>query len=159
LETLEGEVFTSERVPVDAPPQASTLVCKLDFSDQITQENRYKLVFVAELWHGDRFITRQTAYFVPIKHLTLSDPGIIAKLHNKDGELIVELVSHSLAVLVEVSLTGADVVFSDNYFNLPAGREVTLTCSLPPGWTFEQARKSLVVCSVYDSYAHGDDDK
>ena len=39
-------------------------------------------------------------------------------------KLIIELTSRSLALLVELSLTDADVVFSDNYFNLPAGRTV-----------------------------------
>jgi beta-mannosidase len=45
-----------------------------------------------------------------------------------------------------------DVVFSDNYFDLPAGQTVTVTCPLPEGWTLEQARKALQVRSLYDSY-------
>ena len=61
----------------------------------------------------------------------------------------------SLALLVEVSLADADVVFSDNYFNIPAGRTVRVTCPLPAGWTLDKARKALQLRSVYDSFSHG----
>lgn len=50
------------------------------------------------------------------------------------------------------SLSGADVVFSDNYFDVPAGRMATVTCPLPSGWTVEQARAALRVRSLYDSF-------
>jgi beta-mannosidase len=68
--------------------------------------------------------------------------------------LIVEMVSHSLALLVEVSLNGADVVFSDNYFNLPPGRPIQISCPLPTGWTLSKVQKEIRICSVYDSYSH-----
>ncbi len=148
------KVLTSGQAPVKVAPQASTLVCKLDFSDQITDDNLRKLVFIAELWQGDQFVTRQTAYFAPIKHLSLTDPAITVNMQSQDGELIVELTSHSLALLVEVSLNGADVVFSDNYFNLPAGRSIQISCPLPAGWTLSKAQKEICIRSVYDSYSH-----
>jgi beta-mannosidase len=154
LETLEGEKLTTGRAPVKVAPQASTRVCKLDFSNQITDDNLRKLVFIAELWQGDHFFSRKTAFFVPIKHLSLTDPAITANLQSQNGELIVELVSRSLALLVEVSLIGADVVFSDNYFNLPPGRSIQITSRLPVGWTLSKAQKEIRICSVYDSYSH-----
>jgi beta-mannosidase len=55
---------------------------------------------------------------------------------------------------VELSLDGADVIFSDNYFDLPAGREAVITCPLPAKWTLEQAQTALKARSVYDSYTH-----
>jgi beta-mannosidase len=155
LETLAGEVLASGQAPVKAAPQAATQVCKLDFSDRISDDNIRMLVFIAELWQGDRFITRQTASFAPIKHLSLADPAMTVNLHGERGQLIVELTSHSLALLVEVSLTSVDVVFSDNYFNLPPGRTARISCPLPAGWTLDRARKALRLRSVYDSYSHG----
>jgi beta-mannosidase len=152
LETLEGEALASGRAPVEVAPQASTLACKLDFSGQVAADNLRRLVFIAELWGGDQLISRQTAQFVPIKHLSLADPAITLELQSQDGNLIVDLISRSLALLVEVSLTGADVVFSDNYFNLPPGRSVRISCPLPPGWTLTRAQKEIRVLSVYDSY-------
>ncbi|HLA98350.1 MAG TPA: glycoside hydrolase family 2 protein, partial [Anaerolineales bacterium] len=131
LETLAGEVLTSGQAPVMAAPQAATQVCDLDFSDRISDDNIRTLVFIAELYQGNQFVTRQTSGFAPIKHLSLADPAVTLDLRGERGQLIVELTSRSLALLVEVSLTGADVVFSDNYFNLPPGRTVQISCPLP----------------------------
>jgi beta-mannosidase len=55
---------------------------------------------------------------------------------------------------VECALDGADVVFSDNYFDLPAGRKVDISAPLPVGWTLPQAQAAFKVRSIYDSYAH-----
>ncbi len=155
LETLAGEILTSGQAPVIAAPQAATQVCELDFSDRISDDNIRTLVFIAELYQGERLITRQTAGFAPIKHLSLAAPDVTADLRCEGDQLIVELTSRSLALLVEVSLTGADVVFSDNYFNLPAGRTARISGPLPAGWTLSRAQKAFCLCSVYDSYSHG----
>jgi len=155
LEALAGEALTSGQAPVKAAPQAATQVCELDFPDRISDDNIRRLVFIAELWQGDRFIARQTAGFAPIKHLQLANPGLRARLSKDKNQLLIELTSRSLALLVELSLEGADVVFSDNYFNLPAGRTVEVSCPLPAGWTLSRARKAFRLCSVYDSYSHG----
>jgi len=154
LETFAGEVLTSGEAPVNAAPQAAAWVCELDFSDRISDDNLRTLVFIAELYQGDRLVARQTAGFAPIKHLSLVDPGVSADLHSEGGQLTIDLNSRSLALLVEASLPGADVVFSDNYFNLPAGRTTRITCPLPAGWTLNRARKAFRLCSVYDSYSH-----
>jgi beta-mannosidase len=154
LETLAGEVLTSGQAPVKAAPQAATQACKLDFSDRISDDNIRTLVFIAELWQGERFVTRQTAGFAPIKHMSLADPVVNVELRSERGQLIIDLKSSSLALLVEVSLTGVDVVFSSNYFNLPPGRKTRITCPLPDGWTLSRARKAFCLRSVYDSYSH-----
>jgi beta-mannosidase len=126
----------------------------LDFADRISDDNRRDVIFVAELWQEDRRVALNVATFVPTKHLLLSDPALAANLRDEKDQLIIELASHSLARLLELSLEGADVIFSDNYFDLPAGRTVTVSCPLPAGWTLAQARLALRVRSVYDSYAH-----
>jgi beta-mannosidase len=139
---------------VSVAPQAATLVCTLDFSNQITDDNLRKLVFIAELWQGDQFFTRQTAHFVPIKHLSLTDPDLSTNIQLQNGNLIVELGAQSLALLVEVSLKGVDVIFSENYFNLPSGRSIQINCPLPAGWTLSKVKEAIRICSVYDSFSH-----
>jgi len=152
LEKLDGEILTSGEAPVKAAPQAATELCTLNFSDRITDDNLRSLVFITELWQRERFVSRQSACFAPVKHLSLTDPAISVNLHSQNDELIAEMISHSLALLVEVSLQGSDAVFSDNYFNLPAGRMVQITCPMPAGWTLSQAQNKLHIHSIYDSY-------
>jgi beta-mannosidase len=153
LESLSGEVLTAGQEPVRAVPQAATLISALDFSERVSDANARELVFVAELYQGENRISWQTAFFAPTKHLSLVDPQISTHLSLDGEQLQIELRAHSLARLVELSLDGADVTFSDNYFDLPAGRRMSVTCSLPAGWGGSQAEAALRVRSVHDSFA------
>ncbi len=137
------------------PPFDASPVCHLDFSSQLNDDLRRELVFIATLQKKDTLIAQQTAFFTPTKHLSLRDPAITAKVQIKDGELHIDLTASSFARLVELTLEGVDVVFSDNYFDLPAGRTVTITTPLPANWTLTQAEAALKIRSVHDSYAHG----
>jgi beta-mannosidase len=70
-----------------------------------------------------------------------------------NGDTITFNVSaKSLARFVELALEGVDIVFSDNYFDVPAGSSVKVTAPLPKGWTLEQAKQVLQVRSLVDSY-------
>jgi beta-mannosidase len=91
--------------------------------------------------------------FVPPKHVALVEPELEVEVGQQDDQLVVYLTPSSLARFVEVSLEGADVVFSDNYIDVPAGRTAVVTCALPEGWSVERARDALRVRSLYDSFA------
>ena len=153
LETLTGEVLTSGEESVKAAPLAVTHIRTLDFADRVSDANRREVVFVAELWQGDRRQALQVATFVPTKHVSLSNPAIQSEPRVEGEQLFIDVTARSLARLVELSLSGVDVVFSDNYFDLPANRTVMVSCPLPQGWTIDQVREGLHVRSVYDSYA------
>jgi beta-mannosidase len=154
LETLSGEVLTTGQKTVRVAPQAATLISALDFFDRVSDANIRELAFVAELYQGEQLVSRQTAFFTPTKHLSLADPEISTRLSVVGDNLYIELTSHSLARLVECTLEGADIVFSDNYFDLPADRSVSIIAQLPTGWTLSQAQAAFKVRSVYDSFAH-----
>lgn len=153
LEALDGEVLEAGRETVSAPPLASTHVRTLDFSERISDQNRRDAVFVSELRQGDQRIALAVATFAPNKHLALTDPGLTTDVHRAGDQLVFEVTAQSLARFVELSLAGVDLVFSDNYFDVPAGRTVAVTCPLPGAWTVEQARTALQVRSLYNSFA------
>jgi len=121
---------------------------------QVTADNRRNLIFITELWQNDCRVAWQTAFFTRTKHLLLVDPQMTATLYCDEDRLYVELHGRSLARLVELSLDGTEVVFSDNYFDLPAGRTVTITCPLPAEWNESWAETALQIRSVYDSFQH-----
>jgi beta-mannosidase len=153
LTTLDGKILTSGEKAVYVDPLGVTAIDKLDFSPFLGDDTRRDLVFVAELWQGDQRLAGQTAFFVPTKHLSLVDPQITSAVTLKEGLLDIELSARSLARLVECSLAGADVVFSDNYFDLPAQQVIHVTAPLPAGWDLVTAQAALKVRSVYDTYS------
>jgi beta-mannosidase len=153
LESLAGEVQEQGEASISVPAQASAQACIVEIGSDLSEENRRRLVFVAELWQGEQRVALDVLPLVPDKHLALSDPGLEVAVQRVEDELLIELSAHSLARFVELKFAGADVVFSDNYFHLPANRQATVTCPLPAGWDVDQARAALGVRSLYDSFA------
>ncbi len=153
LTTLDGTKLASGEKAAEVEPFGVAAVERLDFSAVLNDDNRRELVFAAELWQGENCLSRQTAFFVPTKHLSLTDPQIRTDLRLEEGQLRIVLCGASLARLVECSLTGADVIFSDNYFDLPAQKSIAITAPLPTGWDLAKAQAAFKVRSVYDTYS------
>ncbi len=158
LETLNGELLEKGRYDVTVPARSARKVAELNFARKLAEPdiNRREVVLWAELWQGDRLLARQCGTFTPNKHLALADPHLDVAVDVQDGALAIEVAAASTARFVELALDGAgalgDVVFSDNYFDLPAGRAVTVSCPLPAGWDGQRAAAALRVRSVYDSF-------
>jgi hypothetical protein len=153
LTTLDGEALASGEEAARVEPLGVTAFETLDFSRFLDEDTRRDLVFVAELWQGEQRLATQTAFFAPTKHLCLVDPQIEADVKVQDGLLTIDLSAQSLGRLVACSLTGADVVLSDNYFDLPARQPKRVTAPLPDGWDLAAAQAALRVRSVYDTYS------
>ncbi|HEU0296792.1 MAG TPA: glycoside hydrolase family 2 protein [Anaerolineales bacterium] len=152
LEELSGAAILSGENRVDARPLADTLIQSFDFADKVSDANKRNVLFVAELWQGDEKIATSVSSFAPLKHLALTDPGLNVDVSLDGDTLTFDVSAQSLARFVELALDGVDVVFSDNYFDLPAGTSTKITAPLPTGWTLDQAKTALQVRSLIDSY-------
>ena len=64
--------------------------------------------------------------FVPQKHLELKAPKISIEADRDEIGACLKVSSTSAARWVCLSIPKSDVVFSDNFFDLPAGRTVTV---------------------------------
>ena len=150
LETLDGNVLDSGSAPAALQPQESKQLFSKTFD--LTEEQKRCTFFLVELRQGAQVTARSLATFKAPKHLELADPQIEATV-SQDGNLAaITLSGQSLARFIELALDGADVVFSDNYFDLPAGASTTVTCAIPSGWNIERVKKALQVGSLYQSF-------
>jgi beta-mannosidase len=150
---LDGEVLESGTQELRAMPLSTRMIFEKSFDD-LTLEERRETVFVAQLIKDDQAQATQLASFVPNKHLQLVNPQLKAYLREGDpGWCLIELETGYLARFVELSLDDADVVFSDNYFDVLPGETVQVSCQMPQGWTIDDFAQSLTVFSLYDSFA------
>jgi beta-mannosidase len=152
LETLDGNVIQSGEHPMAVPALSAEQVCALDFSEQVTVENRREIVLVYEMWQDDRRLSLGLMPFAPDKHLALGDPGLTATVEQVDERYTVEITAERTARFVWLDLADADVVFSDNFFDLPAGRTVTVTLPAMKRWSADRVQKALRVRSLVDSH-------
>lgn len=152
LETMQGERLDGGEEKISAGRLASVQARNLDFANRITDENRRHVILVCELWQNGERLQTAIATFAPTKHVALEDPHLSVATEVTGAQLTIRLQASSLARFVELALEGADALFSDNYFDLPAGRPVSITCTVPEGWTPGQAQLALRVQSVFNSY-------
>ena len=151
LETLNGKVLEQGSKQAMIPALLSHEIIAVDLP--VPAESKRECVFVAELWQGSDLISTQIAPFVPNKHLKLQNPRLSVNVSENSDQLLFAINAKSLARYVELKLAGADVVFSDNYFDLPAHQTRVITCQLPAGWSVEDAKSKLQVMHLFSSYA------
>jgi beta-mannosidase len=160
LETMAGEVLEAGEEAVLVPALSSVQACALDFADRVAagpsitlrEAVRRDVVLAYELWRGDERLSLGALPFVPNKHLVLGDPGLRTSVTEANGGFEVEITAQALARFVWLELDGTEVLFSDNYFDLPAGRTAALTFTAPQGWTVDRVRQALRVRTLVDSF-------
>jgi len=150
LVRLSGEVIESGSATVNLDPQQSKQALSRTFDISPVEQRR--VVFVCTLKHGQRQISSCVTTFIPNKHLDLVDPQLEVEVAQQGEQVAFNLSSKSLARFVELRLEGADVLFSDNYFDVLAGEGVRVTCPIPQGWSIDQVRAKLSVTSLFNSF-------
>ncbi|MCX7778034.1 MAG: glycoside hydrolase family 2 protein [Armatimonadetes bacterium] len=153
LETLNGDTIECGEKEVEVAPQSSGRFLNLNFSRLINEENERRVVLVYELLCDEERMSMCTVNFVPPKHLELEPPEISFTVNEGDEVFTVVLSAKSLAKFVWLYLPGYDVVFSDNCFDLPAGRTVTIAIMKIKGLTARAIERKLRIKSLIDSYA------
>ncbi len=154
LLTLKGEVLRSGERMVECGALSSTLLEKLDFSQDVAGHlARDRYLSVSYLDQRDQSVRFTTATFVPYKQLNLEAPDLKTSIREGQGvwEIHVE-AGLCFAKFVELDLVRDDVVFSDNYFDLDAGQVRVITVpqsAITQGELLEQLRTR----SLFDSYA------
>ncbi len=150
LETLDGQCLSSGEQNLRARALADTRVGSYDLSTLVSAENQRNVVFVAEMWQDHQLVSRSVTPFAANKHLELRKPGLKVHSYAEGKTLCVDVSALYLARFVELSIEGREAVFSDNYFDIPAGTTVTVSTSLPENWN---RGDTVQARSLYDSFA------
>jgi beta-mannosidase len=110
------------------------------------------VVLVYELWQNDVRLSMGVFSFVPSKHLSLAEPDLAATVWQSADGFMIEVTAGSLARYIWLKMEGVDVIFDDNFFDLPAGRSVQVGMPALPGLSLEDVRARLSMTSLIDSY-------
>ena len=150
LVSVSGEIKQQGKESVAVESQQSHEVLALDFD--LTAEEKFDTVFLAELWKEDQLCTTQTVTFMPDKHVKYEKPDLSAVVKVENAMARITISAKNLARFVEVKLADVDTVFSDNYFDIPAGASRTITCNVPENLSEKQVSEKLVLMHLYESY-------
>jgi beta-mannosidase len=151
VETLDGHMLDAGRDAAVVPALSAVALCELELSGQVHAGNRRDVVLVHELWREDERISTAIVPFAPSKHLKLRDPGIACAVAESGDGFEITVSAERLARFVWLELEGTDVIFSDNCFDLPAGRSVRVLLPGRNGMGVDALCAALRVRSLFDS--------
>ena len=97
-------------------------------------------------------LCKKAVLFEKPKHFAWKKPEISAVFSEKDGKTAITLSSDTFAKGVCLSFGNADVVLSDNYFDLTDDGSITVTVEkiIAGNADITSLQNSLQICSVYD---------
>ena len=150
LQTLVGELIEAGSEHVIASPLSGTCLHEFDFEHAVKEYGATHLAFIAGLYDGERCISQQTTLFAKEKNISLPKPELHWHMTREGEELVIAVKANAFARYVELQLDGADVLFSDNFFDIPAWQTISVRCAIPAGWTLEHARHALHIHSLAD---------
>lgn len=143
---------------VDTENQAfeTKAVKNVDFSEWIEDEEQRRRVFARyRLIEEGQYVSTGITMFVKPKYFQYSIPQYEVQVREDSERFYLRVKADTFANYVELYLTEADCVFSDNYFDITEkeGVEVTVEKSqLPSGFTAEEIKSQLRIKSVAESY-------
>ena len=155
LEDVNGKVLADDELHVSVDPLSTTHVSTLDLTQWINRDNERRVVLVYELLKDAEVLSRGVLPFVPDKHLELAAPECAATVSQVPDGFEIEISAKTLARYVQLSLDGwaGDFgQFSDNYFDIPAGRSHRVSLRLEEPWGVDAIAAALRIRSLRDSY-------
>lgn len=145
LEKLDGAVVRADVIRARVDGESNTMFADLDFSAELAGDVIRQCVLVHELLIDGKAEALGVTPFVPSKHLELPRADIRVAAGSDGAGPYLDVTSDALARFVRLSVPGRDVVFSDNYFDLPAGRtvRVRVESDIDPAALSRAAARSL----------------
>ena len=101
---------------------------------------------------NEKVVSSHDYFFAPFKELTFSKPTITPEVTRIRGGFSVKLTTDKFAKAVYLSVADHDGFFSDNFFNLAPGREMTVEFRSREPLTADQFKERLVIRSVFDAF-------
>ena len=152
LTTLNGNVVEQGESDVELKPLASGCFIRKSFT--LNDDQKRDHVFVATLLHDHEVVSSTLSTFVPNKHLNLENPKLKTGVNIDGIQVVIQISALSLARFVELTCESSGIIFSDNYFDILAGKTARITCTLPEGWTVGQFTDKLEVRSLFNSFSN-----
>jgi beta-mannosidase len=152
LMNFDGATLKSFVRDVTVAPLTSRSYFDLRVPELLAGADNKNLVVYCELLVNGKAVSDHDYFFAPFKELTFSKPTITPEITRTRNGFSVKVTSDKFAKAVYLAVPEHDGFFSDNYFNLAPGREMTVEFRSREPLTLEQFRERLQIRSVFDAF-------
>ncbi|WP_170111255.1 glycoside hydrolase family 2 protein [Mangrovibacterium marinum] len=123
---FDGKVIWEENKPVTVAANSSADYFDVNEKAFLKDKDSKNQLFVVELYDGGQLLSSNEFFFSPVKDLNLPKPTVESSIAAVDGGYDITLKSDKLAKNLFLTIGDEDGFFSDNYFDLFPGQEVTV---------------------------------
>lgn len=152
LMNFDGATLKNFVHDVNVAPLASRSYLDLRIEQLLEGTDKTNAVVYCELLVNGKVVSSHDYFFAPFKELSFSKPAIASEVTRTRDGFSVKLSSDKFAKAVFLSVPDHDGFFSDNFFNLAPGREVTVVFRSRHPLSVEQLRERLDIRSVFDAF-------
>jgi beta-mannosidase len=154
LMDFDGNTLKSFAQDINIAPLTSRSYFDVRVAELLAGANKNNAVVYCELLVNDKVVSSHDYFFAPFKELEFSKPTISSEVTPIRGGFSVKLSTDKFAKALYLSVAEHDGFFSDNFFNLPPRREITVEFRSRKPLSLEEFKKRLQVRSVFDAFDH-----
>lgn len=154
LMSFDGATLKTLERDVTIAPIASRSYLDVKVSELLEGTGEKKAFVYAELLVNGKVVSSHDYFFAPFKELAISKPTIATEVTaaKERGKFVIKVSADKFAKAIYLAVPDHDGFFSDNYFNLAPGRDMTVEFRSRAPLSLEEFRKRLQVRSVFDAF-------
>jgi beta-mannosidase len=152
LMNFDGATLKSFDRDLNVAPLTSRSYFDLRVEELLGGTDGKNAVVYAELLVNGKVVSSHDYFFAPFKDLTFSKPAITSEVTPARGGFSIKLTTDKFAKAVYLSVPDHDGFFSDNYFNLAPGREISVEFRTRKPIPIEEFKERLRIRSVFDAF-------
>jgi beta-mannosidase len=152
LMNFEGATLKSIVRDVNVAPLTSRSYVDLKVSELLDGTDKKNVVVYCELLANGKVVSSHDFFFAPFKDLKLSKPTISSHVTRTRDGFTVKLSTDKFANAIYLAVPDHDGFFSDNFFNLAPGREMTVAFHSRVPLSLEQFKQRLQIRSIFDAF-------
>lgn len=124
---FNGHVLKQSILPVAVEANGSKIVTVLDKKDWVVPYNTKQVVLETLFKNEQNVLAKNLYYFEKPKNLELPESNIQYTITRKEDQFVLSLNTDKIARFVNITIGEANIVFSDNYFDLLPNRPYKVT--------------------------------
>lgn len=152
LMNFDGATLKSFVRDVDVAPLTSRSYVDLGVAELLEGADAKNTIVYCELLVNDKTISSHDYFFAPFKELKFSKPTITSDVARTRNGFSIKLSSDKFAKAIYLAVPEHDGFFSDNYFNLAPGREMTVEFHSRTPLSLKDFQERLQIRSVFDAF-------
>ncbi len=148
---LGKEIF-KESVNIDIPANASKVFFEKKIQELIAGKKKEEVYLHIELSQQGKLLAENNFFFVAHKSLALSQPKVTAKITKSGDSYNINIKTDVFAKNVYVYFDGLDANLTDNFFDLNAQTEKTVSFKNTDNISVEDLNKKIKILTLANTY-------